>query len=178
MTIVALVCWMLTAGVGTYLVATAARIEGAPPAPSEPVPVPAGQPDGEQAKPVRDPFAPPSLQRERSEELPLMRSLAEFAHPALAIVGLGLWVGYVLSRDRLILAIGLGVLLGAIGAGVSLFAVNRRAARRAAAAEAAGQAGAVDPRFAPQSFSLRALILHGAGAALTLILTTIIAVRA
>ena len=43
-----------------------------------------------------------------------------------------LTVGYVISRDRIMLAIGLGILLGAICAGLSWFTVNRRAANRAA----------------------------------------------
>jgi hypothetical protein len=47
-----------------------------------------------------------------------MKALAEFAHPALAIIGLGFWLGYEMSRDWLLAAIGLGVLLGAICAGL------------------------------------------------------------
>jgi hypothetical protein len=103
-----------------------------------------------------------------------MRSLIEFTHPALAMIGLGFWFGYLVSRDRLFLAIGLGIMLGAIGAGVSWFTANRRGVKRAAAAEAAGEPGVEDPRFAPQTFSPRVLILHGAGAALTLLIAVLI----
>ena len=30
-----------------------------------------------------------------------MKDLAEFTHPALAMIGIGFWLGYVVSRDRL-----------------------------------------------------------------------------
>jgi hypothetical protein len=184
--IAALVLWLCTAGIGTYMLATATRFgTAAEPEPesSEPVPVPARAADEadrtDQTAPakVRDPFAPPSLQRERSESLPLMRSLIEFTHPALAMIGLGFWFGYVVSRDRTFLAIGLGIMLGAIAAGASWFTANHRAVTRTAAAEAAGQP-AGDPRFAPQSFRPRVLILHGVGAALTLLIAALITARA
>jgi hypothetical protein len=109
--------------------------------------------------------------------LPLMRALVEFAHPALGMIGLGFWFGYVVSRDRLFLAISLGILLGAIGAGLSWFTVNSRAVKRVAAAEAAGRPGVEDPRFAPHTFSPRVLIAHGTGAALTLLIAALITVR-
>ena len=184
MAIAALVLWACTVAVGTYLLATASRYGGAEPPPAEPVRVPAAATataaDAAPAPPerVKDRFAPPSLQRERSESIPLLRSLVEFTHPALAMIGLGFWFGYVVSRDRLFLAIGLGIMLGAIAAGLSWFTVNRRGVRRAAAAEAAGQPGVEDPRFAPQTFSPRVLILHGAGAAVTLLIVALITVRA
>jgi hypothetical protein len=184
--IAALVLWLCTVAVGTYLLATATRYGNSESAPAgEPVSVSAGQPSTQPADApapatparVKDPFAPPSLQRERSESLPLMRALIEFAHPALGMVGLGFWLGYVVSRDRLFLAIGLGILLGTIAAGLSWFTVNTRAVKRVAAAEAAGQPGLEDPRFAPHTFSPRVLILHGAGAALTLLIAALITVR-
>ena len=185
MAIAALALWMCTVAVGAYLLATARRYGNAEAAPSEPVSVSAGQPAASAADApapatparVKDPFAPPSLQRERSESLPLMRALVEFAHPALGMIGLGFWFGYVVSRDRLFLAISLGILLGAIGAGLSWFTVNSRAVKRVAAAEAAGRPGVEDPRFAPHTFSPRVLIAHGTGAALTLLIAVLITVR-
>jgi hypothetical protein len=186
--IAALVLWMCTIGAGTYLLATASRYATTEPAPSEPVSVPADAaspaaavmgkvPAPEKPARVRDPFAPPSLQRERSESLPLMRALVEFAHPALGMTGFGFWFGYLVSRDRLFLAISLGVLLGAIAAGVTWFTANTRAAKRAAAAQAAGEPGVEDPRFAPHAFSPRVLVVHGVGAALTLLIAALITVR-
>jgi hypothetical protein len=109
--------------------------------------------------------------------MPGMKELAEFAHPALAVIGLGFWLGYVLSRDRLLAAIGLGILLGTICAGVSLFTVNSRAARRAATANAAAEPGTETPGSAPLSVAPRLLILHGVGAALTLLFAALIATR-
>ena len=186
MAIAALVLWICTVGVGAYLLATARRYGSTEAAPSEPVSVSAGQPSASPAGApvpatparVKDPFAPPSLQRERSESLPLMRALIEFTHPALGMTGFGFWFGYLVSRDRLFLAISLGVLLGAIAAGVTWFTANTRAVKRAAAARAAGEPGIEDPRFAPHTFSPRVLVVHGAGAALTLLIVALITIRA
>ena len=200
MAIAALVLWICTVAIGTYLLATAARIGQTESAPSQPVPVSARQTgtastnpaavsspaSGSQtaagaapAKParVKDPFAPPSLQAERSEPLPGMRALAEFAHPALALIGLAFWIGYVISRDRIMLAIGLGIVLGAICAGLSWFLVNTRAAKRAAAIGAADESGTDDLTTAPLSFTPLVLILHTLGAALTLLFVALIAAR-
>jgi hypothetical protein len=191
--VAALLLWLGTAAVGSYLLATSVRSGNTEPAPEESVPVPGPQ------RPVRarDRFDPPSLQRAKSEPAPGLKELAEFAHPALAMIGVGFWIGYVVSRDRLFAAIGLGVLLGAICAGVSWFAANTRAGKRAAAAAAAGSGtvdpsavdrgtvdrgtvdhGTVDHRAAPLSASPRLLILHALGATLTLLFAVLIAVRA
>jgi hypothetical protein len=183
--IAALVLWICTVAVGAYLLATARRYGNTEAAPSESVSVSAGQPSASPAGApapatparVKDPFAPPSLQRERSESLPLMRALVEFAHPALGMTGFGFWFGYLVSRDRIFLAISLGVLLGTICAGLTWFTVNSRAVKRVAAAEAAGQPGLEDPRFAPHTYSPRVLILHGAGATLTLLIAVLITAR-
>ena len=197
MAIAALALWISTVAIGTYLLATAARIgktESAPSeptesAPSEPVPVSAGQTGASSANPAAaapmtplaerlrvnkdDRYAPPSLRAERSEPLPGMKELAEFAHPALALIGLAFWIGYVISRDRIMLAIGLGILLGAICAGLSWFTVNTRAAKRAVA----DGTGTEDLRTAPLSFTPLVLILHTAGAALTLLFVVLIVAR-
>lgn len=153
-----------------------------PPATAPPGQTPAqtpaqGQGQGQaRERPVRakDRFDPPSLQRAKSEPMPGLRELAGFAHPALAIIGIGVWLGYVVSRDRAFAAIGLGILLGAICAGLSWFTVNTRAAGRAAATADAGDAR---PGSAPLSPAPRLLILHAAGAALTLLFAVLIAVR-
>jgi hypothetical protein len=167
--IAALVLWMCTAAVGGYLLATSTRTGAGDAAPSAKAPAP--EPAAVPAAPARakDRFDPPSLARAKSEPLPGMRALAEFAHPALAIIGLGMWLAYVFSRDRLFAAIGLGVLLGAICAGLSWALANARAAKRPDAA--ARNPGAL-------TFPPRLLILHGLGAALTLLLAALIAARA
>ena len=195
MAVAALLLWLCTAAIGAYLLVTAIHSGNVEPEPEESVPVPAEQPaaasPGPAASPVpaappsasppaparprrndRDRFAPPSLRQARSEPLPGLKDLAEFAHPALALIGIGFWLGYVVSRDRLFAVIGLGILLGAICAGVSLFTVNTRAARRAAAdADAA-------PGTAPLTASPLVLTLHAIGATLTLLFAVLIAVRA
>jgi hypothetical protein len=203
--IAALVLWISTVAIGTYLLATAARIGRTESPPAEPVPVSAGQTGTARADPAADSspasgsqataaapaaplaqrlgankddrFAPPSLRADRDEPLPGMKELAEFAHPALALIGLGFWIGYVISRDRIMLAIGLGIVLGAIAAGLSWFIVNTRAAKRAAANSAADDSDTEDLRAAPLSFTPLVLILHTVGAVLTLLFVVLIAVR-
>ena len=180
MAVAALLIWLGTAAAGSYLLVTAVQAGNAARRPRRPAePVAAASP----LTPVRprDRWDPPSLQRAKQEELPGLRDLAEFAHPALAVIGLGFWLGYVVSRDRLFAAIGLGILLGAIAAGVSWYAVNRRDGKRAAAA---AQGGGDDPgagdgprRSAPLLASPRLLLLHGAGAALTVLFVALIAAR-
>jgi pyruvate/2-oxoglutarate dehydrogenase complex dihydrolipoamide acyltransferase (E2) component len=192
-----LLLWLCTAAVGAYLLVTSVHSahaapdpEEAEPEPEESVTVPAEQaatasadPASAAASPVqgrkrpalpKDLFDPPSLRRAKSEPMPGLRELAEFAHPALAMIGIGVWLGYVVSRDRVFAAIGLGILLGAIGAGLSWFIANTRAARRAAAN---ADSGDVRPGSAPLSPAPRLLILHAAGAALTLLFAILIAVR-
>jgi hypothetical protein len=194
--VAALLLWLCTAAVGSYLLVTAAHAGNNPgndePEPAEPVSVPAERPAAaraDAAAPTAPPapaparrtrddrdrvFAPPSLQQARSEPLPGMKDLAEFAHPARAMIGIGFWLGYVVSRDRLFAVIGLGILLGAICAGVTLFTVNTRAARRAAAAEAENRAPA---GAAPLTASPLVLIVHAIGATLTLLFAVLIVVR-
>lgn len=181
MAVAALLLWLGTAAVGGYLLATAIRSGRSPGTgrePADPVVAPPEPPAR-----AKDPFAPPSLRRAQAEPLPGPRALAEFAHPALAMIGAGFWLGYVVSRDREFAVIGLGVLLGAICAGLAWFTANARAARRAAAAggeqpaHPAGR-GAVTRDAGPLSAPSRLLILHAAGAALTLLFAVLIAVRA
>ena len=177
MAVAALLLWLGTAAVGSYLLVTAVRSgdtgdTGPEPetASPEPAVVAAAAPAEKPAR-VKDPFAPPSLRRAQSAPMPGLRELAEFAHPALAVIGAGVWLGYVVSRDRVFAAIGLGVLLGAICAGLSWFTANTRAARRAGPRRG-GMARA------PLAASPRLLLLHAAGAALTLLFAVLIAVRA
>lgn len=202
MAVATLLLWLCTAAVGAYLLVTSVHSANAAPGPGEaepepegsvaipveqaitagldPAPGPAPPAQGQgpgRKRPTRakDRFDPPSLQRAKSEPMPGLRELAEFAHPALAMIGIGVWLGYVVSRDRVFAAIGLGVLLGAICAGLSWFTANTRAARRAAAADA--DSGTARSGFAPLTPAPRLLILHAAGAALTLLFAVLIAVR-
>jgi hypothetical protein len=181
MAVAALLLWLCTAAVGSYLLVTAAHASGnREPEPAEPLSVPAAAP-APPARPLRnrDRFDPPSLQRAKNEPIPGLRALAEFTHPALAMIGFGIWLGYVVSRDRLYAEIGLGVLLGAICAGVSWFIVNTRAAKRIATEDTEDAAPATSaPGTAPLTASPRVLTLHALGASLTLLFAILIAVRA
>jgi hypothetical protein len=194
-----LLLWLCTAAIGSYLLVTAVHAGNAEPdieesaEPGKSVTVPADQPAAASAGPAgpawtagapapakrkrsdRDLFAPPSLREARNEPMPGVRTLAEFAHPALAMIGIGFWLGYVVSRDRLFAVIGLGILLGAICAGVSLFTVNTRAAKRLAANPGTAPTA---PGSAPLIASPVVLTLHGIGATLTLIFAILIAVHA
>lgn len=168
MAIAALLLWMCTAAAGGYLLASRARPAGAEDEP-EPRPEPVLQAAEPAAAPpprrAKDRFDPPSLARAKAEPIPGMRALAEFTHPALAITGLAFWLIYVMSRDRLFAAIGFGIVLGTIVAGLSWFTTNLRAAR-------AGKSDSLN-----RSLSARLLILHGAGATLTLLLVALIVAR-
>lgn len=209
MAIAALVAWMCTVAVGVYLLLTSTRSDAAPSAPAEPAMVPqaaaSAQPPEAAAPPAaapptaarpaaarpvrkRDRFDPPSLTRAKSEPAPGLRALAEFTHPALAVIGYGFWLAYTLSRDRIFAAIGVGILLGAICAGLSWAVGNARAAKRERTAEGAGHrdaaegaghdaADATGEHIPALFFSRRVMILHGAGAALTLLLAALIAAR-
>jgi hypothetical protein len=169
--VAALLIWLCTAAVGSFMlvkgISAGSRDAGAKSAPeaAEPVSVAAESaratakqaPAAPRRRP--DPYAPPTLQRAREEPLPGLRDLAEFAHPALAFIGFGFWFGYVITRDLVFASIGLGILLGAIAAGVSWFVVNRRSSSSGL-------------RFTP-----RLLVLHGVGAGLTLLLVALITAR-
>lgn len=188
MAVAALLLWLCTAAVGSYLLATSVRSRNDDSAPAEPVPVPGEERAAAGTAPAalpaahdRDRFAPPSLRRAKSEPLPGMKALAEFAHPALAMIGFGFWLGYVASHRRLFAAIGLGILLGAILAGVSWATANARAVRRAAAGAGADSGGAdsgtAPPGAEPLFVSRRVLAVHAIGAALTLLFAVLITAR-
>jgi hypothetical protein len=113
---------------------------------------------------VRDPWAPPSLVAAREAPLvPGARALAEFAHPAAGVIGLGFWLGFTLIHARVLGWIGFAMAAATACAGLAWFAANNRAAR---------QAGSDGP--AP-SFTPRFVALHGSGAALTVALAALTA---
>jgi hypothetical protein len=191
--VVALALWTLTVAFGVYLLVTSTRVRPgapedvepeleaaspasaaagaaprqaqaaavavasgrAPAAPGEAVPAPTVK--------KRDIFDPPSLREAKSESIPGMRALGEFTHPALAITGFAFWLLYTMVHDRIFGAIALGIMLGAIAAGISWAVSNGRAAKRED-----GDA---------LVFSGRALAFHVAGAALTLLLAALITAR-
>ena len=178
MAIAALVLWLCTAAIGSYMLATSFRARRDEPAPA---PEKAKAPKVEAPpRPLTDKerFDPPSLQQAKAEPLPGLTDLAEFAHPALAMIGFGVWFGYVVSRDRVFMAIGVGILLGAIAAGLSWFAVNTRASRRATVSADGVPVDGDGPEIGPLIAAPRLIVLHAVGAALTLLIAALVAARA
>jgi hypothetical protein len=165
--VAALLLWLCTATIGSYLLVTAIRAgnRDQEARPAEPVSVPAAPAATPASARSRDIFAPQSLRQAQSEPIASLRDVAEFSHPALAMIGIGFWLGYVVSRERLFAAIGLGILLGTICAGVSWYLVNQRDA---------AEPGSERNRAQRLTASPRVLILHGAGAALTLLIAVLI----
>jgi hypothetical protein len=179
--VVALALWTFTAAVGVYLLITSTRTSSGEPGQDKPAGAPAaaaaslggvagaasmgGAAGTAPARPVRkrDRFDPPSLRESKDEPMPGMRAFAEFMHPALAVTGFGFWIAYTMVRDRLFAAIALGIMLGAIAAGLSWATSNARAAKR-------GKSDTL-------SFSPRVLTLHVVGAAVTLVLAALITAR-
>jgi len=113
---------------------------------------------------VRDQFAPASLVASRQAPIvPDMRSLAEFAHPAFGISGLGFWLGFTLVHYRVLGWIAFGLIVATACIGLAWFTANTRAARRG---------GTTQP--AP-SFTSRLILVHGSAAAVTLTLAALTA---
>jgi hypothetical protein len=155
---VGLALWTLTVAAGVWLLVTSIRREPSPVVAEErPVTLPAGA-----SARTKDLFDPPSLRAAKREQVP-MWALAEFTHPALAVTGFAFWLLYALVHDRIFASIALGVMLGAIAAGVTWATVNGRASKRGA--------------DHAMSFSPRALAFHIAGAAATLLVAALIAAR-
>ncbi len=155
MAIVVLLLWAFTAGAGFYLLVTGNPGRVAPPARAEPATAPPG-------RKTRDPWAPPSLVAARQAPLvPGRRAVAEFAHPAAGIAGLGFWLGFTLIHARVLGWIGFGLAAATACLGLAWFTANSRAARLPAPA---GQA---------PSFATRFVALHGSAAALTIALAAL-----
>jgi hypothetical protein len=174
--IAALVIWLCTAAAGMALLvrgsrarrdAAAAAARSVParpvsaPAPI-PVPVPgAGRgPDGEM----------PDIPRVKVHATPGEHPLLEFCHPALGLVGLGLWFIYVGTGHRPLAWVAFGVLVVTIGAGLSWLIRSARAARTAQTGPAAGGPGRGRPA--------RLILLHGLLATATFALVVLTALVA
>ncbi len=131
-------------------------------------PAPASLSRRERRRAAGDPFAPPSLIASRQAPIvPDLRSVAEFAHPACAISGLGFWLGFTLVHFRVLGWIAFVLIVATACIGLAWFTANTRAARRSGAG-----------RPAP-SFTGRLIVVHGGAAAVTLALAalTILVIR-
>lgn len=138
--------------------AAAARTAG-----GEPSPRAAREPSPRAARrAARERWDPPSLvASRRAPVVPGARSLAEFAHPAGGIVGLGFWLGYTLIHTQVLGWIAFGLVAATACVGLGWFTANTRAARRA------------DPSRPAPSFTGRLVALHGSAATLTLALAAL-----
>jgi hypothetical protein len=117
---------------------------------------------------ARTRFDPPSLTAARQAPMvPGLRSLLEFAHPALAITGLAFWLGFTLVHNRALGWIAFGLVTATVCLGLTWFAANTRAARRDRESR--------DLDEAAPSFGVRLVVLHGGGAAVTLALAALTA---
>jgi hypothetical protein len=115
---------------------------------------------------ARDRFDPPSLTAAKNAPImPDPRSLLEFAHPALAAIGLGFWLGFTLVHNRVLGWIAFGLVTATVCLGLTWFTANARAAR-------AKQRDQGEP---PPSFGIRLVVLHGGAATVTFALAALTA---
>jgi hypothetical protein len=158
----ALFIWIVTAVVGLNLLAagkSASRSgdRGA----AEPVLTGAGGPAGAAAARPAVTGAPPIPRTIATggDEHPLL----EFAHPALALIGLGCMIAFVITGFPAFAWGAFGVIVATIGAGLAWFFRNHTGARR---------------RAAGSLFPAQLIRWHGAAAALTLLLAVVTALSA
>ena len=159
MAIAALVVWVLTAAAGLVLLlaGSAARRDAsrpAAPAPAAPVTVPA-----------RGPAEPPPIPRVKVHAAPGEHPLLEFSHPALGLIGMGVWFIFVGTHHAPLAWVSFGILVAAIAAGLSWLARNTLAARHG-------------NRPARAGFPRRLVLLHGFAASATLVLAVLTALAA
>ena len=98
--------------------------------------------------------------------MPGLRPLLEFAHPALAVIGLGFWLGFALVHDHLLGWIAFGLVAATASLGLTWFATNTRAA-------SAQTTKSRDQGETASAFGIRLVLLHGSGAAVTLVLAAL-----
>jgi hypothetical protein len=177
--IAALVLWVLTASAGVSLLSSgrtargaaagaarradpfagAAQPAGAVGGPAET----AGAPPRFAAVPLTEDGRPPPVPHAKVTAPPGEHPLLQFCHPALALIGFGFWLAFVLVHYRPLAWISFGILVVTISAGLSWLAGNTLAARR---------------RDAAHAFPPRLIALHGLAAAATLALTVLTALFA
>ena len=183
MAIVVLVLWLFTAGAGlSLLVSSNLGRSGPAPAPAPSTAAPASvaatataasaatpataASKRELRRAARDRFDPPSLTAAKNAPImPDPRSLLEFAHPALAAIGLGFWLGFTLVHNRVLGWIAFGLVTATVCLGLTWFTANARAAK----------AKRRDQGEPPSSFGLRLVVLHGGAATVTFALAALTA---
>jgi hypothetical protein len=143
-------------GTSTGPAQPAAVVGGAAPA--------AGAPVRYAAVPLTEDGRPPPVPHAKVTAPPGEHPLLQFCHPALALIGFGFWLAFVLVHYRPLAWISFGVLVVTLGAGLSWLTGNTLEARRYHGAA---------PAFPP-----RLIVLHGLAAAATLTLTVLTALTA
>jgi hypothetical protein len=187
--VLVLVLWLFTAGAGfSVLISSNLKrdrlVPAASPAPTAST-VPATSPasaasrsasPAEAKRARREHFDPTALVAAREAPIiPGARALLEFSHPACGIVGLAFWLAFSLVHARVFGWIGFGLAAVTACAGLTWFTANLRAARRAQGQDTGSQdTGSQDVPI--PSFRGRLVALHGAAAALTLVLAALSAV--
>lgn len=175
MAIAALVVWVLTAALGATLLITRQAGRPAPvPEPARPVPATTAPPVTT-APPLTT--APPVTRLAELPPIPRVRvhtpagehPLLEFSHPALGLVGLGLWFIFVGTHYHPLAWVAFGVLVVTIAAGLRWFIGHARAARRAATQAGGPPARRGVPRLA---------LVHGLAASTTFLLAVLTALAA
>ena len=188
--IAALVLWVLTAGAGVSLLSSGRAARGAAADPGQKAGAAAGpaqesgtaagpaQTDGTPAGPAQTAgtparFAaipltedgrPPPVPRVKVAAPPGEHPLLQFSHPALALIGFGFWLAFVLVHYRPLAWISFGVLVVTLGAGLGWLTGNALATRRR--------------QDAARNFPSQLIVLHGLSAAATLALTVLTALSA
>ena len=127
-------------------------------------PATAAAPAGFAAPPLTGDGRPPPVPRPRAVSPPGEHPLLEFAHPALALVGLACWLGFTFIHNVAAAWAAVSVLAIVLAAGLSWLAGSRRAARR-------------HPDTA-RVYSPRLIALHGVAAATVVALTVLSALSA
>ena len=184
MDIAALLLWIVTMGAGLYLLAAgrpaspaAAPAEQAAAAPATVPPsrpVQAGLPRATVDALAAGATVPP-ITHTRVSPPPGQHPLLEFMHPALAIIGLGSWIAYVVTRFHTFAWIAFGVLLATIAAGLTWYTINTRlaAARGARSAVKPAVKPGAKPAAEGRRYPPRRILFHGGAASTTLILALI-----
>lgn len=192
MAIAALLLWVITTGAGVYLLMTTISVRrarigspavadlltagAAPPTvavPSTPTAGSTRMPGGGPGAAVPAaaagpadgtglPADPPPIPRVRVRTGPDDHPLLEFMHPALAIAGLGAWLGYVATRYPAFAWVSFSVLILTIGAGLGWLTTSARSAKRRRRANPGA------PRV-----PAHLIILHGLGASTTFVLAVL-----
>ena len=210
--------WMITAGAGLYLLVAGrpGRPAGPPVADGAavteaaeamtPVTVPASRPAQAGIPPAAaEALAAgarvPPITHTRIATQPGQHPLLEFMHPALGIVGLGIWIAYVATKFSTFAWVSFGILLATIAAGLTWYTVNRRQAaarsrRTSELLETSGAPGTAGVLVTPEveasgagasgtgaseagtikagrRYPPRRILIHGSAAGTTLVLAVI-----